>query len=56
MVKIDKKQAELIRKLFPWVHVRRTVHSYYMEENDRAMRYVGKGGGSHREETEREFY
>ena len=40
MVNITKREAELVRKNFPNVHVRRTIHKYYMEENRRAMNFL----------------
>lgn len=40
LINISQEQAALVRKRFPNVHVRRTVHKYYMEENPRAMRFL----------------
>ena len=40
MIRISKQETELIRKYFPYVHIRRTVHKYYMEENKRAMSFL----------------
>lgn len=42
MINISKREAELIRKRFPQVHIRRTVHKYYMEEAKRAMIFIAK--------------
>lgn len=42
LISISKKEAELVRKKFPAVHIRRTVHKYYMEEAKRAMIYINK--------------
>lgn len=42
MVNISKREAELIREKFPTVHIRRTVHKYYMEEAKRAMIFLAK--------------
>lgn len=40
MIVIDKHEAELVRKYFPYVHIRRTMHKYYMEENKKAMSFL----------------
>lgn len=40
MVAITDKETKLIRKFFPYVHIRRTVHKYYMEENKKAMEFL----------------
>lgn len=40
MIKIDKDTATLVRKALPWIHVKRTVHHYYMEENPKAMGFL----------------
>lgn len=40
MINITKKETNLIRKYFPYVHIRRTVHKYYMEENRKAMQFL----------------
>lgn len=40
MITITKKETELIRKYFPYVHIRRTVNKYYMEENRKAMEFL----------------
>lgn len=40
MVSINKDEAKLIRKYFPYVHIRRTIHKYYMEENRKAMEFL----------------
>ena len=42
MINISKREAELIREKFPQVHIRRTVHKYYMEEAKRAMIFIAK--------------
>lgn len=40
MVSITKEETKLIRKYFPYVHIRRTMHKYYMEENKKAMDFL----------------
>ena len=40
MVTITAQESKLIRKYFPYVHIRRTVHKYYMEENKKAMQFL----------------
>ena len=40
MISISKTETKLIRKYFPYVHIRRTVHKYYMEENKKAMDFL----------------
>lgn len=40
MVNINKDEAKLIRKYFPYVHIRRTMHKYYMEENKKAITFL----------------
>lgn len=50
MIFITEHETKLIRKYFPYVHIRRTTHKYYMEENKKAMEFLknynkGKGAG-----------
>jgi hypothetical protein len=40
MIKISEQESKLIRKYFPYVHIRRTTHKYYMEENKKAMDFL----------------
>lgn len=40
MVSITKEETKLIRKYFPYVHIRRTMHKYYMEENKKAVDFL----------------
>ena len=40
MISISKEEAKLIRKYFPYVHVRRTMHKYYMEEGKKAINFL----------------
>lgn len=40
MINITKEETKLIRKYFPYVHIRRTVHKYYMEENRKAVEFL----------------
>ncbi len=48
MINISKQETELIRKYFPYVHIRRTTHKYYMEENKKAMEFL-KNYNKHKE-------
>lgn len=38
MIAITKAEAKIVRENFPWVHMRRTVNKYYMEENQRIIK------------------
>lgn len=40
MISISKEETKLVRKYFPYVHIRRTTHKYYMEENRKAMSFL----------------
>ena len=40
MVNITKEEVKLMRKFFPHIHIRRTIHKYYMEENRRAVEFL----------------
>lgn len=40
MTNITKEEARLVRKYFPYVHIRRTTHKYYMEENRNALNFL----------------
>lgn len=40
MISISKGETKLIRKYFPYVHIRRTTHNYYMEENNKAIDFL----------------
>ena len=42
MINITKREAALVRKYFPYVHIRRTTHKYYMEENSKAIAFLEK--------------
>ena len=42
LINISKKEAELVREKFPNVHIRRTVHKYYMKEAKRALIFISK--------------
>lgn len=48
MISINKDEAKLIRKYFPYVHIRRTIHKYYMEENRKAMEFLKNCNASKR--------
>lgn len=48
MIQIDKREAEMVRKKFPFVHIHKTVHKYYVEEAPRVMRFL------HKEQPQRE--
>lgn len=40
MVAISKAEAKIVREQFPWVHMRRTVNKYYMEEDRKALQML----------------
>ncbi len=40
MITITRKEADMVRKYFPWVHIRRTTHRYYMEEDPKAVSFL----------------
>lgn len=40
MINITNEEVKLIRKYFPYVHIRRTTHKFYMEENAKAMNFL----------------
>lgn len=40
MINITKDQADLVKKYFPYVHIMRTTHKYYMEENSKAVNFI----------------
>lgn len=42
MVEITRAEADQVRAKYPGVHIRRTAHRYWMEENPRAMYFIGK--------------
>ena len=42
MILISEQETKLIRKHFPHVHIRRTMHKYYMEENKKAVEFLKK--------------
>lgn len=47
MVAISKAEAKIVREQFPWVHLRRTVNKYYMEEDRKIiqmLKQIGKTG------------
>lgn len=40
MIRITKDEAKMIRKYFPYVHIHRTTHKYYMNENPKAVKFL----------------
>ena len=51
MVAITKAEAKIVREQCPWVHLRRTVNKYYMEEDRRViqlLKQLGKSEGAGR--------
>lgn len=40
MISISKEEVKLIRKRFPWAHIRRTTHRYYVEEHKRVLEFL----------------
>lgn len=42
LIRISQREAELVREKYPNVHIRRTVHKYYMEESKKAMIFISK--------------
>lgn len=46
MKKVTKEEVKVLRERFPYVHIRRTIHNYYAEENPNAMRYLDKLKGT----------
>ena len=41
IISITKEQADLVRKAFPDIHIRRTAHKFYMEEDPTVLRFLG---------------
>ena len=48
MICITKDEVALIRKYFPHVHIRRTMHKYYMEENRKVIDFLKRQADSKR--------
>lgn len=46
MIAISKAEAKLVREQFPWVHMRRTVNKYYMEEDRKVIQMLKRLGKS----------
>lgn len=40
MIKITKRESKLIEKYFPYVHINKTKHKCYMEENGKALSFL----------------
>lgn len=49
MIKISQREADLVREKYPQVHIRRTVHGYYMEEAKKAMILIAQDRRSRQE-------
>lgn len=45
MRRITKDEVKILREKFPYVHIRRTVNTYYAEENYKAMKYLDTVNG-----------
>ena len=43
MIQVSKKEINNVRKLFPHLHVKRTVHKYYVEESNALIQYLLHG-------------
>lgn len=42
MIQISKSEAKLVRKLFPGVPIKRTVHKFYTEERPSILKALGR--------------
>lgn len=42
MIIINSEEVKLVRKYFPYVHIRRTTNKYYMEENPKAVSFLNR--------------
>lgn len=42
MIQIDYTEAQKIREKYPDVHIRRTASKYYVEEDPKALKLIGK--------------
>lgn len=40
LIEISKQEAEQVREKYPLVHIRRTVHKFYMEESKKALLFI----------------
>lgn len=47
MIQVSRKEIAKVRELFPALHVKRTVHKYYVEESDALIRYLKHGMKPH---------
>lgn len=43
MIQVSKRDIAKVRKLFPALHVKRTVHKYYVEESTALINYLKHG-------------
>lgn len=48
MITVNKTECASIREKFPSVHIVRTKHHYYCEENRAVMRMLGRDTGDNR--------
>lgn len=46
MIQISKNEANIIRKQFPGVSIKKTVHKYYVEENPLVISAIRRLSGS----------
>lgn len=45
MIQISKDEAKRIRKILPFVRLKRTVNKYYVEETPRVLTVLGRPVG-----------
>lgn len=43
MIQLSKEEARIVRKRFPHIHMKTTVHKVYAEENPQLLRFLGRG-------------
>lgn len=44
MIQVDKDKVNIIRKVFPHVHIRRTANRYYVEESPKIIALLKRCG------------
>lgn len=40
MIQISKSEARMVRKMFPNIHMKRTVNKYYAEERPQLLQFL----------------
>lgn len=44
MIQVERDKIDILRKVFPHIHIRRTANKYYIEESPKVVLYLKRCG------------